>query len=302
MKFASYGYLIKEGFKSIWNNRIMSFASIGVLISCLLLTGAAELIAFNVSNLVKEIGNDNMITVYLDDDINEVEAVVKIGPALREVKNVSDAVFVSKDEAIEAYEEDLGEWYYEMTGDGNPLPNAFHVTMIDLSEYKDTVDLIKAVDGVQEVSDRSEIANKLTAMNELVKIVGFWLIVILGIISLFIISNTIRMTMYSRRFEISIMKSVGATNNIVRIPFLVEGMTIGIISGVLSSVILFFVYDGISSAVQSIAPYIKLISYNNIYLEVTLIFILTGCVIGAFGSILSMHKYLKKEGGEILGW
>lgn len=302
MRLSGWGYLIKEGLKNIWNNRIMSIASICVLVSCLTLTGSAMLISYNVSDLVEKVGSENMVDVYLDDDIGEVEAVVDIGPALREITNISDVVFVSKEEAIENYKEDLGEWYDEMTGEGNPLPNAYRVTMADLSLYEQTVEQISNIDGVQKITDRSDIANKLTSLNNLVTVIGFWLVVVLGVISLFIVSNSIKMTMYNRRFEISIMKSVGATNTFVRIPFFFEGMTIGLIAGAITSGILFFLYEAVSSGITNIAAYLVAIPYETFALPLTIIFIGCGMVVGAVGSLISMHKYLKIEGGETLGW
>lgn len=302
MKLSGIGYLIGEGFKNIWNNRMMSLASIGVLLSCLTLTGAAYLASYNVSEIVSEVGRDNVITVYLDDNIGEIDSVMNIGPKIREIDNIIDVTFVSKDEAIEQYQDDLGEWYEEMTGEGNPLPNAFHVTMEDLSRYDETVSKIKSLDGIQKISDRRGLASKLTNLNDMVTRLGYIIIVVLGIISLFIISNSIRMTMYSRRYEISIMKSVGATNLFVRIPFLVEGMVLGIISGALSILALKLVYEVIGVGIENFAAYIDLVDFSEVLYVIIPAFIFGGMFIGMIGSSISMGRYLKKEGGEILGW
>lgn len=295
------GYLIREGIKSVWNNRMMSLASIGVLASCLVITGAAVLLSINVSYVVDSLGQENQVTVYLEDDVTELEAVMEIAPIIREIDNVEDCVFYSRDEAIEQYKEELGDLFEEMQGDANPLPHAFHVTMTDLSLYDDTVEQIAEVDGVYKLSDRSEVASKLTGLNTLVAQIGIWIIIILGIISLFIISNSVRMTMYSRRFEISIMKSVGATNTFVRIPFIIEGMLIGLISGVLAALCIAFLYEGMITAVQYIIPFEE-VAYSSIALPLSLGFVVLGMVVGAIGSCISIGRYLKKEGGEILGW
>ncbi len=295
------GYLIREGIKSVWNNRMMSLASIGVLASCLVITGAAVLLSINVSYVVDSLGQENQVTVYLEDDVTELEAVMEIAPIIREIDNVEDCVFYSRDEAIAQYKEELGDLFEEMQGDANPLPHAFHVTMTDLSLYDDTVEQIAEVDGVYKLSDRSEVASKLTGLNTLVAQIGIWIIIILGIISLFIISNSVRMTMYSRRFEISIMKSVGATNTFVRIPFIIEGMLIGLISGVLAALCIAFLYEGMITAVQYIIPFEE-VAYSSIALPLSLGFVVLGMVVGAIGSCISIGRYLKKEGGEILGW
>lgn len=295
------GYLIKEGFKSIWNNRMMSLASIGVLVSCLLITGAAELLSINVNSVVESVGRDNQVTVFLNDDVTELEAVMEIGPEIRKIDNISSCEFYSKDEAIKELEDELGNLFSELQGDANPLPHAFHVTMTDLSQYDDTVKAISKLDGVYKLSDRSDVASKLTSLNKLVTHIGLWIVFVLGLISLFIISNSVRMTMYSRRFEISIMKSVGATNWFVRIPFIIEGMVIGIISGIISSVVIAFLYEGMIAAVQYIIPFSE-IAYSEVALKMSLAFILLGMAVGALGATISIGRYLKKEGGEILGW
>ncbi len=295
------GYLIKEGFKSVFNNRMMSLASIGVLVSCLLITGAAVLLSVNVNSVVESVGQDNQVTVYLNDNVTELEAVMEIGPEIREVDNVSECEFYSKDEAIKELENELGNLFSELQGDANPLPHAFHVTMTDLSQYDDTVKEIAKIEGVYKLSDRSDVASKLTSLNDLVTQIGLWIIVVLGIISLFIISNSIRMTMYSRRFEISIMKSVGATNWFVRIPFIIEGMILGIVSGVFASLAIAFLYEGIIVAVQYIIPFSE-IPYSEVALPLSVSFVILGLVVGATGAMISIGRYLKKEGGEILGW
>lgn len=296
-----FGYLIKEGVRSVWNNRMMSAASIGVLVSCLLITGTAMLISMNVNNVVEQVGKDNQITVFLKDDIDDVTALQEVAPELRHLDNISSCEFYSKEQAIAEWEQELGPLFSEMQGDENPLPNAFHVTMVDLSQYEDTVSNIKNVEGVDMISDRSDVAKRLTDLNRLVTQVGMWLVLALGIISLFIISNSVRMTMYSRRFEISIMKSVGATNHFVRTPFVIEGIVLGLISGGLASVVIAFLYKAMISAVQYIVP-ITEIPYSELAMKMTAGFILFGMAVGAVGALISIGRYLNMEGGEILGW
>ena len=163
---------------------------------------------------------------------------------------------------------------------------------------------LKKNDGVYQISNRSDIARKLTKLNTLVTYIGIAAVIVLGLVTLFIISNTVRMTMYSRRFEISIMKSVGATNSFVRIPFLVEGMVIGLISGIISSIVMIALYNPILEAIRSIASvvYKASIPISDIWIYIVLAFLGSAVLIGALGSFISVSKYLKKEGGEILGW
>lgn len=301
MNLSGFGYLLKEGIKSIWTNRMMSIASVGVLISCLLLTGAASLLSLNVSNAVDKIGGTNVTRVFLSMDVLDDEARY-IEEDIKRIDNVVKTEFVSKDEAIKDYQESLREDIFnQLIGEGNPLPHAVDVTMEDLSLYDKTVEDIMKVQGVESVRDTREIAEKLTSLQKLVNTMSFWIVLALTLVSVFIISNTIRMTMYARRFEISIMKSVGATDTFVRIPFVVEGMTIGVISGVVTSVLMVFLYDAIMKSVQSIAKF-ELLNYSEVAVFVSIAFVGAGVIIGALGSMLSIGRYLKKEGNELLGW
>lgn len=301
MRLSGLGYLLKEGIKSIWSNRMMSIASIGVLVSCLLLTGAAELITLNVSSVVDEIGGENVTRVFLEQEVTDLEAVY-IQDEIGKISNVSGTEFVSKDDAIMEYEDTLREDIFsQMQGEGNPLPNSVDVTLTDLALYDDTMAQITAIDGVDEVRDTREIAEKLTSLSTLVSSMSLWIVLALSLISVFIISNTIRMTMYARRFEISIMKSVGATDTFIRIPFVFEGMIIGLISGVIGSLLLTLVYDAVMKGVQNIIQF-KFIPYGELAIYVWIIFIVAGMLIGMLGSIISIGRYLRKEGNELLGW
>lgn len=295
-----FGYLAKEGLKNVWSNRIMSIASVCVLVSCLVLTGAAALFSINVAQVVESVGDSNETTVYIKSDVSQLEAVY-IGKDIEKVSNVSSATFYSKDEAFKKYKEDLGEELFNKIEDRNPLPDAFIVVMDDLSLYDETVANILKIDGVDSINDHRELAKKLTDISNLVNIICIGVVAALMIISIFIIANTIRATMYSRRFEISIMKSVGATNSFVRMPFLVEGMVIGLISAAVSTGGIALLYEAVMSAITSMIPF-TFIPLSNVILYVAVAFVIAGVVIGFFGSFISIRKYLKKEGNEILGW
>ncbi|MBR3971340.1 MAG: permease-like cell division protein FtsX [Ruminococcus sp.] len=297
---SGFGYLLKEGIKSIWHNRMMSLASIGVLISCLLLTGVAELLSLNVTHAMDKIGGTNVTRVFLSDEVTSNDAIY-IMDEMERSGNVSKTVFIDKNEAMQEYEDKLREDLYQYMKEDNPFPNAVDVTLEDLSRYDETMAKILSIDGVDSARDTREIAQKLTNLNDLVSTVSLWIVIALVLISIFIISNSIRMTMYSRRFEISIMKSVGATNTFVRIPFVIEGMTIGLISGAVSSGLIMVIYEAVMKAVQNIVS-IEFIPYSQVAWWMSLAFVGAGIVIGALGSVLSIGRYLKKEGNELLGW
>ncbi|MBQ9515362.1 MAG: permease-like cell division protein FtsX [Ruminococcus sp.] len=312
---SSLGYLIKEGFKNLFNNRMMSLASIGVLISCLVLTGSAVMLTVNVTNIVDSVSDKNLTNVYLNDDMDHLHAVA-IGQDLLAVDHVVDAQLIEKDEAMEAYREQLGEDIFQnMTGKGNPFPYSYRITvdtetMQNVEQYDAVVEQLKQVKlvrngevlgSVASVSSHRDMAQKLTSLSSLITMMSFWIILALAVISLFIIANTIRMTMFSHRFEISIMKSVGATNAFVRIPFIVEGIIIGLVSAAVSIAILFFLSNAVIAAVKSILPF-RLTPLTDIIWYITGAFVGAGVIVGALGSLLSISRFLKREGNEILGW
>lgn len=295
-------YFLKEGLKNMTHNRMMTLASIGVLIAGMLLTGTAALFSMNVKLMIEEVGDTNITSVYLKDDIKSEEDAMAIGEELNKLGNVSTVEFYSRDEAIKEYREALGEEVFaNMQGDNNPLPHVFKITLSDISKYEETMAQVMAIEGVDSVGNRSEVAGKLTDLNETVTNLSFWIVIALGLISLFVISNTIRMSMYSRRFEISIMKSVGATNSFVRIPFIIEGMVIGFISGIIASVIMYFLYDVLVSALNNIFV-LNTIPFMSVLVYIIVGFIVAGMAIGAFGGAISIRKHLKKEGKEVLNW
>ena len=298
MKWHNVKYLTREGFHNLWTNRTMTLASVAVLISCLLLTGAAMLFSQNMGGMMKSLEGSNSITVYLEEDMPVLEAV-QMGERLRSIENVKDCTYVSKDEALESMMELLGDdgtVLEGLSGDDNFLPDSYDISMKDLSLYDETIEEISALEGVDQITDYSDVADKLNRISNLVSTAGFWIVLLLSIVSLFIIANTIRVTMFSRRMEISIMKSVGATNWFVRLPFIVEGVMIGLIAGLLASGLLFLMYNLMGNVVTGIVSFFKLIPASSLAVPYSLCFILAGMLFGALGSMFSISRYLNREG------
>ncbi|HIW15479.1 MAG TPA: permease-like cell division protein FtsX [Firmicutes bacterium] len=298
MKMHNAKYLIREGFHNLWTNRTMTLASVAVLISCLLLTGAAMLFSQNMGTAMKKLEGSNSITVYLDEDMPVLEAV-QVGETLRSIENVKDCSYVSKDEALESMMELLGDdgtVLQGLSGDDNFLPDSYDISMKDLTKYDETIKEIKAVDGVSQITDYSDVADKLTRIDNLVATAGMWIVLLLGIVSLFIIANTIRVTMFSRRMEISIMKSVGATNWFVRLPFVVEGVMIGLIAGILASGLLFLMYHLMAGVITGILSFFTPVGLSQLVVPYTLGFVLAGMAFGALGSMISIGRFLNREG------
>jgi len=297
-----FGYLFNEGIKGVWNNRTMSIASIGILVACLLITGVAVLFCQNLQELVAQVGDENVTTVFLDFNMKDND-IENMGKQLESIDNVSKVVFYPKEDGIKEFSEKLGDLESEFTGDDNPLPDAYKVTMDDLSKYESTVEQIAQLNGVLEISNKNDWANKFTEISNLVAVTGFWVVLVLGLVSLFIVSTAIRTTMHSRRFEISIMKSVGATNAFVRIPFIIEGLVLGVLSGIVSSILLKFLYEGLIEVMESnFSATIGLIDFSSIVGYVFIAMVAGGAVLGVIGAVISIGKYLKLEGNELLGW
>ena len=299
MKLSSAKYLFSEGFKNVWKNWMMSAASIGVLVLCLLLTGASALLSINISNTLNAIESQNVVKVYLKNEVDS-EKATQIGESIKSIDDITSCEFYSKEQAVEKFKDTLGKAFESMK-ENNPLPDSYKVTLSDISKYDEIVEKIKAIDGVDTVVNRSELFEKLTKFDRFVSLAGMIIVLILALVSLFIISNTITLTMYNRRFEISIMKSVGATDWFVRIPFMVEGVIIGIIAAIISSVTLKFFYDFIIKVIKKNISFFNT-PFSDVSMPLFLSFLLAGILFGLIGGLISISKYLKKEGGEILGW
>lgn len=297
MRFGSLRYLIKEGFRNIWQNRFMSIASIGVLVSCLLLTGGAYLVFVNIDNAFDWVYGQNVVVAFAEEGTTEEQAAALL-EELRGLPNVSDVEFISKEESLEKYKDSIPEaTYQDMQGENNPMPDSYVVTFEDLTQFDATLARIQQIPEVEDVSYNADIASTLTNIRHIILVVGGWIIVMLLLVSLFIIANTIKLTVYNRRLEISIMKSVGATNAFVRIPFIIEGMVLGLAAGGVAYGLLYFIYTRLSGLFQFGSLMQGLVDFSEVWWIVLAGFLAIGMLTGVAGSAISMRKYLKEEGG-----
>ncbi|MBE6742415.1 MAG: ABC transporter permease [Ruminococcaceae bacterium] len=303
MTGSSFRYLIKEGFRNTWTNRMMSIASICVLLSCLVLIGSASMIFLNINSLVERIEDENVIMVYISDNATDAD-IDDMGRKITAMSNVDKLEFVSKESAwqeqLETMDEAQAKFFTEVSTD-IPLPDAYKVTVKDLSIFEKTVSEIRTLDNIDTVRDNSNLAKKLDTISRGISIIAIVIISVLFAISLFIISNTIKLTVYSRRLEISIMKSVGATNSFVRLPFVVEGMILGIVSGAVSLGVVWGIYE---FAIKQFAELftsvgITPLPFTDNALIMLGVFLAIGVISGVGGSLITMRRYLNKEGSEI---
>ena len=299
MKGASLKYLTKEGFRNVWVNRLMSLASVSVLMACLVIIGLGTMIFFNINALLDTVERQNVVMVYVEDGATD-EQVTALGTNLENTENISNVIFVSKEEAFQAQLEDMGEDAALLEGlDENPLPDAYKVVVADLEQFKPTVEKLKELEFVDVVRENSDIADKLIDIRKAVTIVIIGMVSLLFLVSLFIISNTIRITMFSRKLEISIMKAVGATNWFIRWPFMIEGMLLGVISGIVSFGVLAGLYQGMVYVFNDLLAIFKPVSFGAYAGYILLIFLGIGIFTGSVGSLISMGKYLKEQGSVV---
>ena len=299
MKGASLKYLTKEGFRNVWVNRLMSLASITVLMACLVIIGLGSMIYFNINALLDNIESQNVVMVYIQDGVSD-EDTTMIGNNIKVMENVEDCIFVPKEDAFAAQLESMGDDAILLEGlDENPLPDAYKVVVKDLTQFDATVAQLKALPNIENVRENSDLADKLLNVRKAVTIVIAGMVSLLFIVSLFIISNTIRITMFSRKLEISIMKAVGATNWFIRWPFMIEGMVIGITSGLVSFALLAGLYQGMIYVFKNMLAIFTPVSFGDYAGTILLIFMGIGIFTGSFGSLLSMGKYLKEQGSVV---
>lgn len=301
MKGTSLKYLTHEGFRNVWVNRLMSLASVTVLMACLIIMGAGIMIYFNINNVVDKVQSQNVVMVYVADDASEDETT-QIGTSLKGISNVESCEFVPKEVAFQEQIQSMGGDAALFEGfDEIPLPDAYKVTVKDLSQFENTVSQIKQINKVDSVRENSDLASKLLSLRHAVSIVSVGLVVMLFLVALFIISNTIRITMFSRKLEISIMKAVGATNWFIRWPFMIEGMILGTISGVVSLGVLWGLYavaEKVFAQTLSLIGF-SLVPFSEYWWQILLVFVAIGLFTGGFGSLVSMAKYLKEQGSVV---
>lgn len=301
MKGTSLKYLTHEGFRNVWVNRLMSLASVTVLMACLIIMGAGIMIYFNINNVVDKVQSQNVVMVYVADDASEDETT-QIGTSLKGMSNVESCEFVPKEVAFQEQIQSMGGDAALFEGfDEIPLPDAYKVTVKDLSQFETTVSQIKQINKVDSVRENSDLASKLLSLRHAVSIVSVGLVIMLFLVALFIISNTIRITMFSRKLEISIMKAVGATNWFIRWPFMIEGMILGTISGIVSLGVLWGLYavaEKVFAQTLSLIGF-SLVPFSGYWWQILLVFVAIGLFTGGFGSLVSMAKYLKEQGSVV---
>lgn len=299
MRGSSLGYLIKEGAKNIYVNRLMSFASIGTLVACMLLIGASLLFSMNVNSIVGYMEQQNDVPVILAEGLSQ-EDKDRIDSEIDAIENIYDITFISKDELLQEYtgDEEMKDLFSMLEND-NPLFDSYVVRVRDQSQMASTVMQLEAIDGVDEVRAPTDVPEIITSIKRAVATAGFMVVAILLVVSLVIIANTIKVTIFNRRREINIMKYVGATDMFIRLPYFVEGFLLGLFSAMAAFCLLWFGYDYVMQAISLNTTswfqqaYQNMIPFKRVALNMFAYFSCGGIAIGVFGSMFFVNKYLK---------
>ncbi len=301
MKLRSFNYLIGEGFKNVWSHRLMSVASAGVLMACMLMIGIVWSISLNITNAVDMVEDQNVVLAFFDDDLSREEAKAA-ADKIAGMDNIKACEFITREEGLERQKTAMGDEYaplFDWVSDENPLPDSCQITLDDLGRFDQTLLALRSVKGVATIRQQRDVVNKLSAIRSIINVVGVWVIALLLVIALVIVANTIRITMYTRKLEINIMKAVGATDAFIRMPFVIEGMLLGIIAGVASTGLLYLLYKlAERTFARSFSTLGSFVPFSSFAFQLLGAFVVIGAVIGSLGSVISIGKYLRHEGSE----
>lgn len=293
------GYLIREGFRSIKTHRFMSFASVTIIMACLIIMGSVTLLSFNIDALIKDLEGQNEVVAFVDETIADPVEAAALESSLRLIDNVEDTEFVSREEAMDAfmskYDENLMEGI-----DASVFRHRFVIHLTDIALMGETKAALERVPGIVKVNAHLEYASAFITLRNIVSAVSLVLTVILVFVSVFIMSNTIKLTTFGRREEIAIMKMVGATNSFIRLPFVIEGLVLGVLGGGLAFLAEWGLYSLITGRVMGTVTgslltesFVRLIPFKMLALPVLIAYLAIGVFVGVFGGVNAIRNYLK---------
>ena len=300
MKYNVISYLIGEGFGNVFKNKKSTAASLIIMCATMLVFGLFFVIGENVNHIVNEVEEAQGIQVFIKNEATD-EQIKELESKIKEINgvNTEDLEFVSKEEALEQMKERFGDKAHLLDGyiENNIFPASYIVTLTDLTLSKKVQSELEKIDNVKEIKSRDQTISTIINLANGVRITTLVLLVILIVIAIFIISNTIKLTVHARRKEISIMKYVGATNNFIRWPFIVEGIIIGILAGLISILLVGGIYNIVAEKMSSTEFMqnigINLLGFNDMFILIVVVYLILGMGIGILGSSISMRKYLK---------
>lgn len=294
MKLSTSEYFIKEVYTSFKRNIWMTLASIFTVILSLFILGFFSIVILNLNKMADTLESQVQISVYLKDDLSQ-EEIDETKETLSKIEGLQDIKFTTREEAMENFKERLGDQQFllDALDDTNPLPDSFSLTVTSPQQVKTIADTAAALDSVESASYSQDIINHLFNLTHLIRLIGVALIILLTGAAIFIISNTIRLTVFARRKEIAIMKYVGATDWFIRWPFLLEGICLGFIGGGLATIFLYIVYNQVTQEIYEAMAFFPLIPQHPFIDYISLAILVAGIIIGALGSTISLKRFLK---------
>ena len=287
-------YHIKEGFRSIFTHGLMSFASVCMIVACLLIMGSFSLVAVNINEMLGQLEDENEFLAYVDDSLDSGQSLA-LQAKLASIPNVASATYTSKEEALKNFQAEQGNAALFQSIPADSLRDRYSIHVEDIELIEETVAQVEAVEGIAETRAALEIAEGFVMLRNVASAIAIILIAMLVLISIFIIANTIKLATFSRREEIAIMKMCGATNWFIRWPFLVEGLLLGLMGGLVAYVCQWGVYSLIGKAMSEsgILEIITMIPFQNLAGVVLPVFVLVSLVIGGGGSAFAIRKFLQ---------
>ena len=293
MKLNNLGYLLKEGFRGIFLHGFMSFAAVCVTVACLVIVGSFSALAYNLDEMVQELNQTSEILVYIDADLSDAEAR-SIGTKINLLDNVLQATFVSREEALQDFVADHDGDSAFSGVQASDLRHRYVVTLEDNTKMKETDALLKQLPGVAKTNAAYELAKGFSTIQDVLHMVSAAIIAVLLVVSLLIISNTVKLAMYDRKDEIAIMKMVGATNGFIRLPFVVEGFTLGMMGAILAFGLEWVGYDALIQKIAAVdaLQLFNFVSFQELLIPMVVVFAAAGMFVGIVGSWTSIRKFM----------
>ena len=294
MKVNRIGYLFREGLRGVFSHGFRSFASITVIAACLLIMGSFALVGINIDSIIRDMERESQILAFVDESLTQDDARLLEG-AIRTLSNVRDVKFITREEALENYKaqyEDTSLFDYI---DASVLRNRYVVYLNDITLMENTKEALENVPGVADVNAEVGIAKGFITVRNVVSVITAILIVVLLVVSLFMMSNTIKLATYTRREEIAIMKMVGANNGFIRFPFVVEGLIMGVLGAGIGFLLQWLIYNFITGRIMNsmAGNLFHLLPFATIMTPLLLVYLAVGILVGAFGGGMAIRNYLK---------
>lgn len=293
MKMNNLSYLFREGVRSIFLHGLMSFASVCVTVACLVIVGSFSILMYNVNLMVEDMNQTNEVLAYVDSSLTDAEAK-SVGTKINMIDNIQQADFISREDALASFVAEHGEDETFQGVDPTDLRHRFRVVLEDNSRMNETVGLLESVPGVVKVDAEYELAEGFSTISQVLQFVSYGIIAVLLVVSLLIISNTVKLSMYERKNEIAIMKMVGATNGFIKLPFVVEGFFLGIIGALIAFGLEWTLYDAMLIKISEVDALglFDFVPFVELLLPMIVTFATAGLFVGIVGSLNSIRKFL----------